>query len=82
MHVAVTQVSVLECFVVINGVEPSPLLALSHSLRYMVTELMGSDLNKILQTQDLTDDHTQFFVYQLFRGLKVRLGRRSEVFDP
>eukprot|EP00731_Ephydatia_muelleri_P003182 Em0001g3182a len=24
---------------------------------YLVTELMGSDLNKILQTQDLTDDH-------------------------
>lgn len=38
---------------------------------YLVTQLMGSDLNNILRTQDLTDDHVQFLVYQILRGLKV-----------
>jgi len=38
---------------------------------YMVTQLMGSDLNNILKTQNLTDEHVQFLVYQILRGLKV-----------
>ena len=33
---------------------------------------MGADLNNILRTQRLTDDHIQFLVYQILRGLKVR----------
>jgi p38 MAP kinase len=37
---------------------------------YFVSELMGSDLHKIVHTQPLTDDHVQFFIYQLLRGLK------------
>ncbi|XP_065909388.1 mitogen-activated protein kinase 14A-like [Dysidea avara] len=37
---------------------------------YMVTQLMGSDLNNILKTQNLTDEHVQFLVYQILRGLK------------
>jgi len=40
-------------------------------LRYMVTELMGADLNSILKFQKLTDEHVQFLVYQILRGLKV-----------
>ena len=32
---------------------------------------MGADLNNIVKTQKLTDDHVQFLVYQLLRGLKV-----------
>ena len=39
--------------------------------RYLVTELMGSDLHKIVRTQNLSDDHVQFFIYQILRGLKV-----------
>lgn len=32
---------------------------------------MGADLNNIVKTQPLTDDHVQFLVYQILRGLKV-----------
>ncbi|XP_027044006.1 mitogen-activated protein kinase 14-like [Pocillopora damicornis] len=38
--------------------------------RYMVTALMGADLNSILKCQKLTDEHVQFLVYQILRGLK------------
>ena len=31
---------------------------------------MGADLNNIVKTQRLSDDHVQFLVYQILRGLK------------
>ncbi|KAL5517585.1 hypothetical protein EMCRGX_G003163 [Ephydatia muelleri] len=37
---------------------------------YLVTHLMGSDLNNIIKQQSLTDEHVQFLVYQILRGLK------------
>ncbi|CAG4954335.1 unnamed protein product [Colias eurytheme] len=37
---------------------------------YLVTHLMGADLNNIIRTQKLSDDHVQFLVYQILRGLK------------
>ncbi|XP_070557685.1 mitogen-activated protein kinase 14B-like isoform X2 [Ptychodera flava] len=37
---------------------------------YLVTHLMGADLNNIVKCQKLTDDHVQFLVYQILRGLK------------
>ncbi|XP_033106743.1 mitogen-activated protein kinase 14-like [Anneissia japonica] len=37
---------------------------------YMVTHLMGADLNNIVRTQKLTDEHVQFLIYQVIRGLK------------
>lgn len=37
---------------------------------YMVNHLMGADLNNIIRTQRLSDDHVQFIVYQILRGLK------------
>lgn len=37
---------------------------------YLVTHLMGADLNNIIRTQRLTDDHVQFLIYQMLRGLK------------
>ncbi|XP_026272791.1 mitogen-activated protein kinase p38b isoform X1 [Frankliniella occidentalis] len=37
---------------------------------YLVTHLMGADLNNIVRTQKLTDEHVQFLVYQILRGLK------------
>jgi p38 MAP kinase len=37
---------------------------------YLVTHLMGADLNNIIKTQRLTDEHVQFLVYQMLRGLK------------
>ncbi|NWV93210.1 MK14 kinase, partial [Machaerirhynchus nigripectus] len=38
--------------------------------RYLVTHLMGADLNNIVKCQKLTDDHVQFLIYQILRGLK------------
>ena len=32
---------------------------------YFVTHLMGGDLNNIIKIQALTDDHVQFFTYQV-----------------
>jgi serine/threonine protein kinase len=38
---------------------------------YMVTELMETDLACVIRSpQDLTDEHCQFFIYQVLRGLK------------
>uniref|UniRef100_A0A669ELY7 mitogen-activated protein kinase n=1 Tax=Oreochromis niloticus TaxID=8128 RepID=A0A669ELY7_ORENI len=38
--------------------------------KYLVTHLMGADLNNIVKCQKLTDDHVQFLIYQILRGLK------------
>lgn len=35
---------------------------------------MGADLNNIVRTQKLTDEHVQFLIYQILRGLKVGAG--------
>lgn len=35
--------------------------------------LMGSDINNILKQQALTDEHVQFLIYQILRGLKVHV---------
>ena len=38
---------------------------------YLVSDLMETDLEGIIWSeQPLTDDHTQFFLYQILRGLK------------
>lgn len=42
-------------------------------ISYLVMHLMGSDVNNILKQQALTDEHVQFLVYQILRGLKVTL---------
>lgn len=38
---------------------------------YLVQELMETDMNRVLRTQRLSDDHCQYFVYQILRALKV-----------
>ena len=41
---------------------------------YFVTHLMGSDLNNIIRTQRLTDDHVRFLTYQVsFDGLQLKV---------
>lgn len=40
-------------------------------LSYLVTNLMGADLNNIVKFQRLSDEHVQFLIYQLLRGLKA-----------
>jgi serine/threonine protein kinase len=38
---------------------------------YVMYELMDTDLHQIIRSnQPLSDDHAQYFVYQLLRGLK------------
>ncbi|KAA3673824.1 p38 MAP kinase [Paragonimus westermani] len=37
---------------------------------YFVTPLMAADLGAVIRTQELTDGHIRFLVYQIFRGLK------------
>uniref|UniRef100_A0A0N5AQZ7 mitogen-activated protein kinase n=1 Tax=Syphacia muris TaxID=451379 RepID=A0A0N5AQZ7_9BILA len=37
---------------------------------YFVSMLMGADLSNILKIQRLSDEHIQFLVYQILRGLK------------
>jgi len=37
---------------------------------YMVMHLLGADLNNIVKTQKLSDDHVQFLIYQILRGMK------------
>lgn len=37
---------------------------------YLVTQLMESDLSEVVRTQKLTDEHVQFLIYQILRGLK------------
>ncbi|PLN78035.1 mitogen-activated protein kinase mpkC [Aspergillus taichungensis] len=37
---------------------------------YLVTELLGTDLGRLLQAKPLDGKFTQYFMYQIFRGLK------------
>jgi serine/threonine protein kinase len=38
---------------------------------YIVSELMSTDLHQIISSQQaLTDEHAQYFIYQILRGLK------------
>lgn len=38
---------------------------------YVVSDLMETDLSTIIKSkQALTDEHIQFFLYQILRGLK------------
>lgn len=37
----------------------------------VVQELMETDMHRVLRTQDLSDDHAQYFIYQLLRALKA-----------
>lgn len=37
---------------------------------YLTTNLMGTDLNNVLRTQQLGEDQIVFFTYQILRGLK------------
>eukprot|EP01012_Entosiphon_sulcatum_P026750 TRINITY_DN3223_c5_g1_i1.p1 TRINITY_DN3223_c5_g1~~TRINITY_DN3223_c5_g1_i1.p1 ORF type:complete len:372 (-),score=86.72 TRINITY_DN3223_c5_g1_i1:399-1514(-) len=38
---------------------------------YLVTQLMDTDLNNVIRSkQRLTEEHSQYFIYQILRGLK------------
>ncbi|KAF3988126.1 hypothetical protein FT663_03669 [Candidozyma haemuli var. vulneris] len=38
---------------------------------YLIQELMETDLHKVIRTQQLSDDHVQYFTYQTLRALKA-----------
>ncbi|KAK9765492.1 mitogen activated protein kinase [Basidiobolus ranarum] len=37
---------------------------------YLIQELMETDMHRVIRTQDLSDDHCQYFLYQTLRALK------------
>lgn len=39
--------------------------------RYLIQELMETDMHRVIRTQDLSDDHCQYFTYQTLRALKA-----------
>jgi len=56
-------VGLIDCFTPVGSID-------SFTDVYMVMPLMGADLNNIIKTQKLSDDHVQFLVYQIVRGMK------------
>lgn len=40
------------------------------NLSYIVQDLMETDLYKLLKSQQLSNDHICYFLYQILRGLK------------
>jgi mitogen-activated protein kinase 1/3 len=45
---------------------------------YLVQELLETDLHRVIRTQDLSDDHCQYFIYQTCRALKALHSAESE----
>lgn len=54
---------------VLDIIKPSSLESFKEV--YVVQELMETDMHRVLRTQDLSDDHAQYFIYQLLRALKA-----------
>lgn len=42
----------------------------SFSEVYLIQELMETDMHRVIRTQELSDDHCQYFIYQTLRALK------------
>ena len=42
---------------------------------YLVQELMETDLHRVIRTQQLSDDHCQYFIYQVRCAIRIRRGR-------
>ena len=40
-------------------------------LSSVIQELMETDMHRVIRTQDLSDDHAQYFIYQTLRALKA-----------
>ncbi|KAJ7934075.1 kinase-like domain-containing protein [Mycena leptocephala] len=54
---------------IIDVIKPSSLDSFKEI--YIVQELMQTGLHRLIYTQDLTDDHVQYFVHQTLRALKL-----------
>lgn len=38
---------------------------------YLIQELMETEMHQVIKSQTLSDDHCQYFVHQILRGLKA-----------
>jgi mitogen-activated protein kinase 1/3 len=38
---------------------------------YLTQELMDTNMHRVIETQELSDDHCQYFIYQILRALKA-----------
>ncbi|KAI7362612.1 Mitogen-activated protein [Hortaea werneckii] len=38
---------------------------------YLIQDLMETDMHRVIRTQELSDDHCQYFIYQTLRALKA-----------
>ncbi|KAK3083821.1 hypothetical protein FSP39_003684 [Pinctada imbricata] len=54
----------------LKDVYPLCTTAVNESARYIVQCLMETDMYKLLKTQQLSNDHVCYFLYQILRGLK------------
>lgn len=54
---------------IIDMIKPSSLESFKEV--YLIQELMETDMHRVIRTQDLSDDHAQYFVYQTLRALKA-----------
>ena len=56
---------------IVDVTPPAPVTLAEFNDVYVMYELMDTDLHQIIRSnQPLSDDHAQYFVYQLLRGLK------------
>lgn len=46
-------------------------IVIASSPQLVIQELMETDMHRVIRTQDLSDDHAQYFVYQTLRALKA-----------
>ncbi|KAI9216121.1 kinase-like domain-containing protein [Blastocladiella britannica] len=53
---------------ILDIVKPETLESFSEV--YLIQELMETDMHRVIRTQELSDDHCQYFVYQTLRALK------------
>ncbi|OCB91441.1 mitogen-activated protein kinase [Sanghuangporus baumii] len=63
-HVAIAQI-----ISILDIIRPPSLEAFKEV--YLIQELMETDMHRVIRTQDLSDDHAQYFIYQTLRALKA-----------
>lgn len=66
----------LQLITVLDIVKPSSFESFKEV--YLVQELLETDLHRVIRTQDLSDDHCQYFVYQTCRAIKALHSANSE----
>lgn len=49
---------------------------------YLVQELMETDLHRVIRTQDLSDDHCQYFIYQVGNPCQISAFAQSRLIVP